>query len=142
MTGRNGAPSEYLLSLPGTRPLSARYLSATCSVCNRTNTEQVMHMCRTRTMANRCLLLGYSLYVRFVSTSLLWSHDDRHAMTVPNFHLRQGFHHMAMIFLPDFLYNSFVFLNFDCVENTSARKNKRKILFLLVFCSLIRIFAH
>ena len=54
MTGRNGAPSEYLLSLPGTRPLSARYLSATCSVFNRTNTEQVMHMCRTRTMANRC----------------------------------------------------------------------------------------
>ena len=59
MTGRNSAPSEYLLSLPGTRPLSARYLSATCSVRNRTNTEQVMHMCRTRTMANRCLLLEY-----------------------------------------------------------------------------------
>ena len=66
MTGRNGAPSEYLLSLPGTRPLSARYLSATCSVWNRTNTEQVMHMCRTRTMANRCQLFGYTLYVRFV----------------------------------------------------------------------------
>ena len=31
-TGRNSVPSEYLLSLPGTRPLSARYLSATCSV--------------------------------------------------------------------------------------------------------------
>ena len=57
-----GVPSEYLLSLLGTRPLSARYLSATCSVQNRTNTAQVMHMYRTKTMANRCLLLGYSLF--------------------------------------------------------------------------------
>ena len=48
VTSRNAAPSEYLLSLPGTRPLYARYLSATCSVLNRTNTEQVMHMCRTK----------------------------------------------------------------------------------------------
>ena len=27
-------------------------------------------------------------------------------------YFRQGFHHVAMIFLPDFLYNSFLFLNF------------------------------
>ena len=27
-------------------------------------------------------------------------------------YFRQGFHHIAMIFLPDFLYNSFLFLNF------------------------------
>ena len=27
-------------------------------------------------------------------------------------YLRHGFHHIAMIFLPDFLYNSFLFLNF------------------------------
>ena len=34
--------------------------------------------------------------------------------------LWQGFHHIAMIFLPEFLYNSFIFLNFasmiDCKE--------------------------
>ena len=54
-------PSEYLLSLLGTRPLSARYLSVTCSVLNRTNTTQVLYACRTKSMANRSLLLYWFL---------------------------------------------------------------------------------
>ena len=64
-------PSEYLLSLLGTRPQSARYLSATCSVLNRTNTAQLLCLYRTRMLANRCLLLGESLAVCCQQSNML-----------------------------------------------------------------------
>ena len=59
-----GVPREYLLSLLGTCPLFARYLSATCSVLNQTNTAQVMHEYRTKSVANRYLFLGLLLPAR------------------------------------------------------------------------------